>query len=478
MPKDTIPANHKNVLEFFKNECEIDDNGNIVTKTLYSIDKAGKFHYWNGYVGIAESNGSDDLISVDEELVLERLELPDENCGIYWTQYGHEGGVETTSASTYVVTGKNIGKNNETSPLTQAILDLRTLYNKKIKTGNSPDKTSLIGSGTVLSMEDLIARKGIDFPWRVYPMAVHDVSKASNWKHVKFPCDIQPKFDGIMLIVVSHPDIETTYGHIDAYSRRRETIENREYITNELKPILEGYPGLYVVGELWKSGQGRQDISGASRRLAKSEESKLEKQDFMIFDCFYTNSFDKWTDRKKILDEIKKKAESTTYIKFADNYIVKTKDELMKKYEEFLSQKLEGGIIRNFDSTYMFSASKEYRTYEVLKIKPREDGEWEVVGFSQGNKGKEVGQIKWICKHEDKTFAVSMNKPEIIRRAMFQYFTENPKVFEEKYKGQMMTITYDILSNDGLPQEAKALYFHDTKVEEQIHEEIEPYIQD
>ncbi len=171
MPKDAIPANHKQVLEFFKNECEIDENGNIVTKTLYSIDKAGKFHYWNGYVGIAECDGSEELIPVDKELVLERLELPDENCGIYWTQYGHEGGVETTSASTYVVTGKNIGKNNETSPLTQAILDLRTQYNKKITTGNSPDKTTLIGSGTVLTMETLLARKGIEFPWRVYPMA-------------------------------------------------------------------------------------------------------------------------------------------------------------------------------------------------------------------------------------------------------------------------------------------------------------------
>jgi hypothetical protein len=134
---------------------------------------------------------------------------------------------------------------------------------------------------------------------------------------------------------------------------------------------------------------------------------------------------------------------------------------------------LEGGIIRKLSGKYVPSLSKEYRTYEILKIKPRPDAEWNVVDFTQGSKGKEIGSIIWICEHvlEDgtaKRFNVTPNNPEASRKAKFKYLSENRDIFDAEYKGQEMTITYDVLSNDGLPQQPKALYFKDSKIEAKL----------
>jgi DNA ligase-1 len=480
-----LPANQRNVLEFVKESCDLnEETGVLETKILYSMDKSGKYHIWQGFIGISESDGSEDLVAVEDDHITERAPLSDEECGIIWTRHGQEGGKEQISAKTWVA-GKNVGKANETTPFTQAILDMRTLYNKKIKKGDTTEKEELIASGTKMKIEDIInADKG----WRVFPMAVHDVSKAKNWSKVEYPCDMQPKYDGTLAVTVYHPDMAEYLGEdalVDIYSRRREDVEGQEHILADLAKILDAHPGLYLVGELWKAGSGRQDISGVSRRLADSAKESSITLDYMVFDCFKLDEDKTWEERKADLNELREECKTSNceYIKFIESTRVSNHDELEREYQNYLAQGLEGGIIRKLSGKYVPSLSKEYRTYEILKIKPRPDAEWNVVDFTQGSKGKEIGSIIWICEHilEDgtaKRFNVTPNNPETSRKAKFKYLSENRDIFDAEYKGQEMTITYDVLSNDGLPQQPKALYFKDPKIEAKLSLDSMKYSED
>jgi ATP-dependent DNA ligase len=260
---------------------------------------------------------------------------------------------------------------------------------------------------------------------------------------------------------------------------------------NEHLPVLKKYPGLHLVGELWKKGFGLQDISGSSRRQldSKIKEAAI-KLDFNIFDCFYLHEEQKFEDRQGILDDLfmdledHDKANNTeSHVKMIETFTVKNKEQLLAKYEEFLADNLEGGVIRNLDSIYEAGIDKEKRSYTTLKIKPRPDAEWPVVGFKDGN-GKEAGAVIWVCAENDegvtnrlnltqkdelppiserKQFSVTPNMDYETRQKIFEKLT-NSKLFQEKIESQLLTINYSILSKDYLPQQPKAIRFREQSI--------------
>lgn len=499
-----VPKNHQLVLEF--TDYGIIKNGILELPTLWSLDKNGNYRYWNLNIGI-ENESNNKIINVTPEYI-ERKSLPKGYSGVYWT----ESGVENTekpiiSNKTYVNTGKNIKNKNYTTPFTQAILDARSDFNYKIHKGSVMDKNLLNPLNTKISIEELIlqSHRGTA-PWRVFAMAIHDVNKNKNWRHVKFPCKLQPKLDGSMFIVVYHPklpvrNISTTdfngvevqlKANIDSYTRGRESYDGQEHILWELYPVLKKYPGLHLVGELWKEGYGLQDISGFSRRQVDSKiKANAIKLDFNIFDCFYIDQPGQpFEDREATIDDIIIDLDNlyeskNRFVKQVPSYEMKTKEQLLTKYQMFLEQKMEGGVIRNIDSPYEVGIDKEIRSYQTLKIKPRPDGEWPVIGFKEG-KGKESGAIIWICAENDEgvrqrlNISAKENLPELEDRKSFSvtpnidyekrykiYSTlSSGNMFIEKIKGQLLTVSYSILSKDFLPQQPKVLRFRDMRINE------------
>ena len=254
----TLPKNHLEVLEF-ADKSKI-KNGVLCPPTLWSRDARGKFRFWNVYIGIINPD-NDQLLEVTQEYI-DRQELPTGHVGAYWTESGVEGTVKPIlSEYKYIMSGKNVNRANYTTAFTQAIIDAKSDYNKRIKDGNQADRTILNQNATV-TLDELISQtQRSDKPWRVFAMALHDVAK-DNWKRVKFPCYAQVKLDGTLFITVFHeklPKLELTTDnggeiitHIDGYSRGRLTYEGQEHILMELAGVLPGYPGLHLVGDSGK----------------------------------------------------------------------------------------------------------------------------------------------------------------------------------------------------------------------------------
>jgi hypothetical protein len=489
-----IPQNQLHVLDF-AGLCSLQD-GVLNSPVLYSLNTNGKYIHWRIHSGIDNIEDEDNPISIPvETLHYENRQTLDENeVGVYWTSYGQEGGKLTISAKTIIYAGKNEKKNNSTTPFTQAILDARSDYMKKIRHGAKLNKQDLKTVDANYSIPELISTATAKAPWRIFAMALHDYKKFPQ--KIQFPATIQDKRDGTLYIVVSHPDLPITTlncitgkveAHIDGYSRGRETYEGQDHILCALLPFAEKYPGLHFVGELWKAGYGLQDVSGSARRktdsAARGERIQL---DFNIFDCFYLEQRNLgFTDRQKILDKIFLGDMPPSLVRIP-TYIVNDTTELTTKYDNFIAAGMEGAVIRNMNAPYEFGINKEIRTYQSLKLKPREDAEWPIIGFTEG-KGKESGAVIWVLAENDdgvivrlelsptdklpplserKTFNTTPNQETSIRQHIFAKLSADEILFIENIYGRPATISYSTLSHDGLPQQPKMLHFRDPAIDE------------
>ena len=170
-----------------------------------------------------------------------------------------------------------------------------------------------------------------------------------------------------------------------------------------------------------------------------------------------------YIDRKKVLDDIFKISKMLNsklkYIKQVETFISNNKQDETKLYHTFLENGYEGSIVRNLDAPYEIGK----RSYQIRKRKPRFDSEYEIVGYKEGKQGKDKGAIIWILKTpgdkkknipsiEFTSTPVGMNYEE--RKELFKSLTTS--IFNKKYKGKMMTVEYDDISDEGVPLRAKA----------------------
>jgi hypothetical protein len=469
-------ANLQEIIAFAKT-CRIKD-GVLQSPLVYSLSLVGKaktprYHTWSIYIGLWNGDTPEKITAV-----LIKSKNLDGYTARYWTISGYEGGAQPRAVDTIISVGKNKGRANETTPLTQAIHEARSAFNNKIRHGGSIDKNSLRLPGS-LTIDELIQDKSKQHPWRVFGMALHDVNKTNNWRHITYPGIIQPKYDGTRYIVVAHPK----FG-IDGYSRGRESYEGQEHILAELKPLLVDFPGLYIDGELWREGYGLQQVSGSSRR-----QTDADKLNYYIFDCFALDKKMGYLERSQIVNILKDLVSRGTgfeHIKFAPSLEYKTKDEALHYYGEYLNAGYEGGVLRNRDSLYEWDVNREKRSYTTLKIKPMDDDDWPLVGFMDGSNGKDVGALIWILEATPETIAAvnekrglkthllptpDDNKFNAVPKGMtyeqryqaYKYLTDNPNYFKGLV-GKMMRVQFSIISDYGKPQQPKVLGFKDLEL--------------
>ncbi len=514
----SLPKNAQEIVEFAS--LGTVDDSILKMPTLWNRHKtSNKFEYWQVLVGIADKvledmdaddnegawEGDVEWYPVTDEYI-QRGDLPEDAIGVLWTRSGQEGGKETVSKPTFVE-GKGItdGKkrSNYTTAFTQAVRDAMTKYNFKVKKGSVTEgnKKKLKTKDDTYTIEELAAmdHRG-DAPWRVYVMLLHDYNKSNNARHIEFPCYIQAKINGTHFVCVSHPslptvDIKDTSRkpplehkdvHLDFYTRGREKFEGQEHVLAEIYPILAKYPGLHITGELWKKGVHLQDVSGSSRRIkdSKSKREEAIKLEFHIFDVFYIDQPDMpFSERYELINQIFLDLESldyeVKYIKRVPTYEADSEKQLDTLYRSFLDEKYEGAVVRNTKSPYELGINKENRSYQTMKMKPREDKEFIIFDYTEGEKGKAVGAVKWICtltdedapgtKLEDrKMFNVDPNWTYELRYAIFKALKKNKGWFEKNIKGKLATIEFSELSKDKLPQQPKFIQFRDSELEQKV----------
>lgn len=431
-------------IEQFASICTIKD-GILYTPTIYVRKSNGKIQSWVAKVELWEST---------KVIPIEPKHITGFDSVSYFAKfYSKFEQIDTEnktkwSTPTDIMQGTNLGKKNETTALTQAIFRAMSRYNNNINKKGYVTKIPKIISPNP-TFEELMKREQ-ENPWRVFPQKIHNFRKFAHKIDDEFY--IERKMDGIFATFVYHPD-----DFIDGFFITKKTIPSCENIKKELS-ILKNYPGLYICGELYIHGSPLQSISGLARKDNDNPKNLLH---YYVFDCFRTDKIQTYEERIKILDKVFENIEGK-YIHPIEREIT-NKEDYEEIFNSYISEGYEGAVIRNLSGIYKFGLHGQLRSYDVQKLKIRDDAEWECVDFTQGRNGKEAGAIIYICRAGNKLFNVTPNQPYDERYELFKkmcIIEENQKThFENNYKGKKYKVNYSILSKDGVPQQPKGLGF-------------------
>lgn len=348
----------------------------------------------------------------------------------YFTETGQLDGKKTTSAPT-VCLPKNEGKSNATNPVEQAQKEAYALWEGKMKDGYV--------EGMQSALDGLVDAKYV--AGGLEPMLAKSYDDA--FKHIKFPCFVQPKLDGIRAIF--HKGC--------LYSRKRKKINSSEHIIQALRNL--GLDHMTLDGELYNHDfkDDFEKISSAVRR--EDSESPYRKDvQFHIYDVIAQIPF---TERAKLLrnieDEIlvhgniKELPVRTVLTLYAENH-----EHVESFHEEFTGSGFEGVMLRNVHGPYEFK-----RSFHLQKFKKFKDKEFKVIGVEEGS-GKFAGlAAKFICEMDDAPYRTFKATPEGTLETKRDYL-----VNFEKYRGKPLTVKFlNYTTKNRVPRHGTGLRFRD-----------------
>ena len=379
-----------------------------------------------------------------------------------------DGGKVRDVVPTYVSAGKNLGKKNATNAVTQAFRDALGLYSKQLKRA-AAEPCALAATPAADDMPP--------------PMLVQKLG--ASREAVLTPADfadgvtVQRKYDGVHFVVGRRAD-----GRIVMYSRSGTEYLGHAQIATEMAAMYDaaGTRSAYFAGELYKHGKDLNWISGQARRA--DDEGSLE---YHIFDMFEPRSTAPAggmpqavplpsRDRQAFVDRFFAAAAAHPHVFRVENFAARDMAEVEALAARFLAEKYEGAIARKDAGVYTFSYNGHHSP-AALKIKPTHDGEYEVVGFTQGSRGKDVGAVIWVCTlppdaaarataaGETPTFhVVPKNMTYETRYCLFRLLgavaAGGQTRFARDVRGLPLTVEYAGLSaKTGKPLQAKARIF-------------------
>jgi DNA ligase-1 len=412
------------------------------TQTLYKHTKNGVRRY-ELFVGFFNKRGND---GINYDGPFADIDIKDINKdpsvittsyrGELWTEYGYmkANSKLTRTAMTSFITGKNVGKKNETSSLQQAINDGTSKYNKKIQEG----MTTTLPKDTDKTLDDdkpTIANTSTNY----FLMAAHNFRTVDASK-LKYPCIGQVKMDGL------RAGARYYNNSVIMYSRARIEYTVKDNIRKELEVIFKEVPDWFLDGEFYIHGVPLQTMVSLVKNPDKGNE--LE---YHIFDCFSDLTRPLMLRVSEDLLRISKiiNKHGLKYIKVIESVSLNNKEEVEAYCKDALKHNYEGVMLKNMDGKYEASLKREIRSYDILKYKPDFDSEFKIIGFKDGA-GKEKGAIIFILETSgNKEFSA---RPKDISVEERKKLYEKAIKYPDLFKGKMATIQYDALSVDGVPQ--------------------------
>lgn len=466
-----MSASKRNFKDFLAFPGKVNEETGIYEfPQLRHKDSMNRVRIWNAYVRLVKDTNRQN--SIDWDLLKENQvkikdvyftdgDSIDNIIAEAWVETGISNGKITRSVPTYFDENVNKGKANQRNPFQQALIFMRNQYLKnKDKCGDKGSKDSKNDKS-----------KNIKY----FPMLAKQYKDAK--KYLKFPIYVQPKLDGVRcLAYLTKPNSD--YTNVVIYTRAKKDLHHDE-IKKAVYPYLDqlydkkSNQSLYLDGEIYQHGKSLQEISGLSR-----QDNPEESIQYHVYDCFYPLELNtSFKDRKKQLDVIfddlreERKNNKEQRVK-VDKYhdilqpvettLIEEKEvePMMKKY---VAKGYEGIILRNVTGTYKAGATKlsTLRSNDLVKLKPKFTDEYEVVGFTDGKRGKDKNAIIWICKTKDKGKEFNVTPKDVTYQERYDLYQDCLKNFDKKYKHRMITIEYEDLSDDNIPQRAKALVFRD-----------------
>lgn len=280
------------------------------------------------------------------------------------TEFGLMTGAKQVAKK--LCSAKNIGKANSTTDDSQANVEAQSMwtYQRNRRYRESPEE----------------AEERVFLPM----LASSKVLKRDDDRRVRFPADLQIKFDGFRAMTYRADD------GVHFLSR-----QGKEFDLPHLKKQLESFlpDGCVLDGELYNHGTPLQTIQSWAKKLQPNS----YKLSYRVYDCpEFNGESDVWKVRKGHLERIAKSFPKGGMVHLVQSTKVNSIAEAYGIVEnKFVPDGYEGGILRMYHGLYLFSK----RSNELLKLKLFEEDDFEVIGFKGGEPGtKEANAVIWRCK--------------------------------------------------------------------------------
>lgn len=310
--------------------------------TLYGDASTGKRKMW--HVEVVERGGN----------------------GVIIVTHGYEDGKQQRNER-IVTEGKNLGKKNATTPLTQAVAEAQSLWNKKCDGGYAPEGTAPAGGAG----EPVEA----DAP---LPMLAHDYNKRG--KDIRFPCYAQRKLDGVRCVAIAGRGLFSRNGkplsaHLTAIRAEVDTLP----------------AGTMLDGELYSDTLTFQEIVGLVKKetLRDGDEARVSQIHLCVYDTIREGETNK--TRKKWL-ECLFASNTFTHLRLLPTVVCNSIGDAKYFHALYVAEGYEGLILRNVGGLYKVG----FRSADLQKYKEFLDEEFRIVGFKEGD-GVEKRCVLWTC---------------------------------------------------------------------------------
>lgn len=298
--------------------------------SIYKRDSKGKLRQWSYNLGTDGNNWAWSTTSglVDGQLVTSDWRL---------------------------VTEKNVGKTNQTSPEQQASLEANAELTKKLESGYFYDRAK------------------VDQFDKFVPMLAHTYTEDSiNWDQESV--FEQPKLDGIRCIARAD----------GLWTRSGKPIRSVPHVWEQLAPVFAVKPTLVLDGELY-SHELRDNFNELTSIIRK--ETPTEKElvlakatiQYHVYDGM-TGGNESYAIRAIDLDRLfANYLEDNETIRLVVTTLIRNQEELDARYANWMKQGYEGQMIRKLNSLY-----ENKRSRSLLKRKEFLTAEFQVVSVEEG----------------------------------------------------------------------------------------------
>ena len=358
---------------------------------LYKLTSKGKVQQWK--------------ITVDDNVITR--------------EFGLLGGTIQKQRET-ISEGKNIGRSNETTSSEQAIKEAKSDWENKL----AKDYFQSIEEAKEQIYKT--AKEG-----GYLPMLAQCYKKHGN-RHLKFPCYVQPKVDGIRGIATK---IEN---NTDIWFRSGKRILTLPNINTQLNKLACN--GEILDGELYIHGEDFNEFTGAIRANRNLNEQVTSRIEYHMYDVpRIGNLTEEETFAKRFTSLISrfKNSEYLPNIKIVETHMVNNFKEAEAHYERWISEGYEGMIFRN-----MYMPYEQKRSYNLLKYKDMIDEEFKIIEVIVEDRIDTMKHYKVVCITEEGVIVTAKMKGT--QQALADLFrTPNEAI------GKMATIQYFGKTPDG-----------------------------
>jgi len=260
-------------------------------------------------------------------------------------------------------------------------------------------------------------------------------------KNIKYPVFVQPKLDGCRALAYRKDDKIFLISR-NGLEKRNPLNHIKEALLNMLSPNGTDY----IDGELYTHGLARGKLTGICNKKTITNDYKTRslKVQYHMFDLVDCNDMNESIEKRynRLMTSYQKIITPTpNIIQLVQMKTAKTREDVIKSHNQWVSEGYEGVMIRIPGSIYENKRSKM-----LLKYKEFEDDEFEICGFHEG-KGDWEGTPIWECwLDKDANLKFSAKQRGTIEE-LKKLFTD-----ANKYIGKQLTVRFQSRMDNGCPE--------------------------